>query len=147
MPTKYQGTDEEVRSLNAFIKLSRASESITNRLIKNLSCHGLTISQFGVLEALLHLGCQNQKELGAKLLKSGGNITMVIDNLVKRGYVTRVTDPNDRRAVIISLTEEGKAFIEEYFPLHLEKIVEEFSVLTPEENKELARLCKKVGMK
>ena len=147
MPTKYNGTDEEVRCLNTFIKLSRASESITNRLIKNLSCHGLTISQFGVLEALLHIGPQSQKDLGSKLLKSGGNITMVIDNLVKRGFVVRETDPNDRRAVIISLTDEGEVFIEKYFPLHLAKIVEEFSVLTPEENEELARLCKKVGLK
>ena len=147
MPTKYKGTEEEVRCLNTFIKLSRASESIMGRLIKNLSCHGLTISQFGVLETLLHVGPQSQKDLASKLLKSGGNITMVIDNLVKRGHVTRETDPNDRRAVIISLTDEGKEFIEHYFPLHLEKIVEEFTVLTPEENKELARLCKKVGLK
>lgn len=145
MPTHYKGTQKEIDTLNAFIKMTRASESINGRLSRSLSCESITISQFGILEALLHIGPQNQRELGKKILKSGGNITLVIDNLEKRGYVTRETDPSDRRAVIISLTKEGEEFISEYFPVHLSKIVEEFSVLSPEELKELARICKKVG--
>jgi MarR family 2-MHQ and catechol resistance regulon transcriptional repressor len=147
MPTKYKGKENDVRVLNTFIKMMRASESINSRLNQNLLCNELTISQFGIMEALLHIGPQNQRELGAKLLKSGGNITMVIDNLVKRGWVTREKDPNDRRAVIISLTTEGEEHIKKYFPLHLKKIVEEFSVLTPEETEELGRICKKIGLK
>jgi MarR family 2-MHQ and catechol resistance regulon transcriptional repressor len=146
MPTHYKGTQREKETLNAFIKMTRASESINNRLSRGLSCVNLTISQFGILEALLHIGPQNQRELGAKLLKSGGNITLVIDNLEKRGYVVRETDPNDRRAVIVSLTDEGKKFITDYFPEHLKKIVDEFETLTSEELEELGRLCKKVGL-
>ncbi len=46
---------------------------------------GLTESQFGVLDSLFHLGPMKQKEIGKKILKSGGNITMVINNLEKRG--------------------------------------------------------------
>ena len=145
MPTKYKGKKEEEQILNTFIKMMRATESINSRLSRYLSDEGMTITQFGVLEALLHIGPLNQKELGAKLLKSGGNITMVIDNLVKRGYVTRETDPNDRRAVIVRLTCDGEDVIEDYFPRHLANIVEEYSVLSPEEIKELGRLCKKVG--
>lgn len=146
MPTHFKGSKREIETLNAFIKMTRASESINSRLTRGLSCENLTISQFGVLEALLHIGPQNQRELGAKLLKSGGNITMVIDNLEKRGFVKRETDPNDRRAVIVSLTDEGETFIKDFFPVHLERIVEEFSSLTSEELKELGRLAKKVGL-
>lgn len=146
MPTHFKGSRNEIDTLNTFIKMTRASESINNRLNKSLSCENLTISQFGILEALYHLGCQNQKELGTKILKSGGNITLVIDNLEKRELVTKETDPNDRRAVIISLSKKGKKFIAKYFPEHLNRIVEEFSVLSPEELKELGRLCKKVGV-
>ena len=146
MPTHYKGTQKQIDTLNAFIKMTRASESINGRLSRSLSCESITMSQFGILEALLHIGPQNQRELGKKILKSGGNITLVIDNLEKRGFVTRETDPNDRRAVIISLTDEGEKFIAEYFPVHLGKIVEEFSVLSPEELTELARICKKVGI-
>lgn len=145
MGTHFKGNEEQVNTLNVFIKLMRASESINARLTRHLTENNLTISQFGTLEALLHLGCLNQKEIGEKLLKSGGNITMVIDNLEKRCFVKRETDPNDRRAVIISLTEEGRSFIEEFFPLHLEKIMEEFSVLTENEKETLAVISKKLG--
>ncbi|MFN1835581.1 MarR family winged helix-turn-helix transcriptional regulator [Balneola sp. MJW-20] len=145
MGTHFKGNDEQVNTLNVFIKLMRASESMNARLTRHLTDNNLTISQFGTLEVLLHLGCLNQKEIGEKLLKSGGNITMVIDNLEKRGFVKRETDPNDRRAVIISLTDQGRSFIEEFFPLHLEKIMEEFSVLTESEKETLARISKKLG--
>ncbi|HSG30454.1 MAG TPA: MarR family transcriptional regulator, partial [Thermodesulfobacteriota bacterium] len=83
MATKYKGTRREVGSLNAFINLLRAAGSIEGRLSKNLGGSDLTTSQFGVLEALFHLGPLNQKQLGEKILKSGGNITKVVDNLEK----------------------------------------------------------------
>lgn len=147
MGTHYDGTDEEKLTLNAFIKLMRASESLNGRLSRHLSDANLTVSQFGTLEALLHLGPLNQRELGQKLLKSGGNITLVIDNLQKNGLVEKKTDPNDRRAVIISLTNKGRTFIEEFFPQHLAKIKEEFRCLSIKEREQLAGICKKLGQK
>jgi MarR family 2-MHQ and catechol resistance regulon transcriptional repressor len=147
MGTHFKGTKEEQKTLNAFIKLTRASESVNGRLARHLSDENLTVSQFGVLEALLHLGPLNQRELGQKLLKSGGNITMVIDNLQKHGLVEKVTDPNARRAVIISLTKKGKKFIQKVFPEHLNRIKKEFSVLSSKEKDQLAAICKKLGIK
>jgi MarR family 2-MHQ and catechol resistance regulon transcriptional repressor len=147
MGTHYNGPEEDKKTLNAFIKLMRASESINSRLSRHLSDANLTLSQFGTLEALLHLGPLNQRDLGRKLLKSGGNITMVIDNLQKSGMVKKETDPSDRRAVIISLTDKGRTYIEEYFPKHLDKIREEFAVLSNKEKDQLAALCKKLGVK
>src|SRR6056297_4303318 len=107
MGTHYQGSEREEKTLNAFIKLMRATDSLNNRLNRQLSDAGLTVSQFGVLEALLHLGPLNQKALGEKLLKSGGNITLVIDNLEKCNFVQRHQDSSDRRAMLIHLTEKG----------------------------------------
>jgi MarR family 2-MHQ and catechol resistance regulon transcriptional repressor len=147
MGTHYKGTEEEKKTLNAFIKLMRATESMNGRLARHLSDANLTVSQFGTLEALLHLGPLNQRELGQKLLKSGGNITLVIDNLQKHKLVEKKTDPSDRRAVIISLTDKGRSFIEEVFPQHLEKIKEEFSCLSGTEKEQLAGICKKLGTK
>ncbi|MDZ7772727.1 MAG: MarR family transcriptional regulator [Balneolaceae bacterium] len=146
MSTHYRGSDEEKRTLNAFIKLMRASESVNNRLNRHLSEADLTVSQFGVMEALLHLGPLNQKSLGEKLLKSGGNITLVIDNLEKCGHVKRRRDPDDRRSMLVSLTGEGERFIREFFPRHLERIMEEFAVLKPGEKEKLAHICKKLGL-
>lgn len=147
MATHYQGTEDEILTLNAFIKLTRASESINNRLNRHLAENNLTVSQFGTLEVLLHLGPLNQRAIGEKLLKSGGNITMVIDNLEKNGLVSRKKDPSDRRAVLIHLTDKGKTFISTIFPQHLSKIKKEFSVLNKEEKKKLADICKKLGLK
>jgi len=146
MGTHYSGTESEKNTLNAFITLMRASETLNNRLNRHLSDADLTVSQFGTLEVLHHLGPLNQRTIGEKLLKSGGNITMVIDNLEKNSYVKRKKDPEDRRAVLIHLTPKGKKFIEEFFPKHLEKIKQEFSVLTESEKKTLALICKKLGL-
>lgn len=146
MGTHYEGNKKEKRTLDAFIKLMRATESINSRLNRHLSGADLTVSQFGVMEALLHLGPLNQKSLGEKLLKSGGNITLVIDNLEKCNFVERQRDPDDRRAMLIHLTDKGEKFIKSFFPKHLDQIKEEFSVLTEKEKEELARICKKLGL-
>ena len=98
MPTHHKGTESETRALNAFIKLMRATESVSSRLTNILQGEGLTISQFGVLEALLHLGPLSLRQIGEKILKSGGNITTVVDNLEKHDLVERRRCPEDRRA-------------------------------------------------
>jgi len=146
MGTHYSGTDQEEYSLDAFIKLMRATETLNYSLNKHLARKNITTSQFGVLEALFHLGAQNQKSLGDKLLKSGGNMTLVIDNLEKHDLVKRTQDPEDRRSLVITLTEKGKKFISDLFPEHMSIIVEQFGVLTNEEKKQLANLCKKLGI-
>lgn len=146
MATHFEGSESEKNTLNAFIKLMRSTESLNNRLNRHLAEANLTVSQFGTLEVLHHLGPLNQRSIGEKLLKSGGNITMVIDNLERCGHVKRKPDPNDRRAVLIHLTKSGSEFIQDFFPRHLEKIKHEFSVLTEDEKKTLAKLCKKLGV-
>ena len=146
MGTHYKGKKKDEQTLNAFIKLMRATESLSSRLNAHLTEANLTVSQFGVLEAVYHLGPLNQKTLGEKLLKSGGNITLVIDNLEKCDLVERQQDPSDRRAMLIHLTPKGKKFITRFFPKHLDYIREEFDVLTKNEKIELARICKKIGL-
>ena len=147
MGTYYKGTEEEIRALNAYIKLMRAAESVTSRLNPRLTTVRLTISQFGVLEALFHLGPLYQCDLAQKLLKSSGNITMVIDNLEKRGLVKRQREVEDRRFVTIHLTEKGHQLISETFPHHVAAIVEEMSILTAAEQGELSLLCRMLGLK
>jgi MarR family transcriptional regulator, 2-MHQ and catechol-resistance regulon repressor len=145
MPTHYEGTNEEVQALDAYIKLVRAAESVTARLMRRLSRHRLTVSQFGVLEALLHLGPLSQVEIGRKLLKSSGNVTMVVDNLEKRSLVRRCRQEGDRRCVSVSLTDEGTRLIQEIFPGHVEAVVQEMQALGEPEQRELGRLCKRLG--
>jgi len=145
MGTHYQGQAREVRALDAYIKLLRAADSVVARAHRRTACD-LTVSQFGVLETLHHLGPMHQRRIGTKLLKSGGNVTMVIDNLERRGLVERRRDQKDRRYVSVHLTPAGEALIAEVFPRHVHSIVEEMAPLTAEEQETLGRLCRKLGL-
>lgn len=147
MPVHFEGSAEEMRALDAYVKLSRALSALEMRLAARGAYGKLTPTQFGVLEALLHLGPLSQGELSAKLLKSGGNLTFVVDNLARQGLVERDRDSHDRRRVVVRLTESGRACVTELFPTHLAHVVAEFAVLTPEEQLALARLCRTLGKK
>lgn len=145
MPTHYHGTDQEILALDTFIKLSRASDALIARLNQRGTMAHLTTSQFGVLETLYHLGPMSPGDLSAKLLKSGGNLTLVIDNLEKQGLVQRERDTADRRMITVSLTPAGQALISQLFPAHAAAIAEELGCLTSEEQKTLGDLCRKLG--
>jgi len=146
MPTHYRGSAIESLALDAFIKFSRANAAFEARLLGRRTLGDLTLTQFAVLEALYHLGSLCQGELSHKVLKSTGNMTLVLDNLERHKLVRRVRSLDDRRMIRIELTPAGKACIEEVLPQHVAAIVEEISVLSPQEQAELGRLSKKLGL-
>lgn len=135
------------RALNTYTKLMRAAESVTGRVNRFMAAADLTISQFGVLEALFHKGPLCQRDIAAKILKSTGNITMVIDNLEKRGLVRRERDNADRRYLTVHLTAAGTTLIAKTFADVEAAIVTEMAVLEPQEQELLGILCKKIGLK
>ena len=140
-------TDREKRALTTYTKLMRAAESVTGRIGRNMAAADLTVSQFGVLEALFHKGPLCQRDIATKILKSTGNITMVIDNLERRGLVRRERVAEDRRFLTIHLTEAGEQLIAEVFPRVAAAIVEEITILEEAEQEELGRLCRMLGLK
>jgi|SRR5437867_12444024 len=146
MATKYRGPENEVRALNAFITLARASEAVAARLQRDLAGKRLTTSQFGVIEALFHLGPLCQGELAGKLLRSGASMTSVVEGLERRGLVVRQRTEEDKRFVRVALTGKGRRLIQEIFPAHAETVTRLFSVLTEEEQEQLRRLCRKLGI-
>jgi MarR family 2-MHQ and catechol resistance regulon transcriptional repressor len=146
MGSKHRGTAAESRALDTYIKLRRAVNAINRREGEQMRNAGLTESQFGVLEALLHLGPLCQRELAVKVLKSAGNMTTVVDNLQRRGLVERTRDAEDRRVVTVELTDRGEALIRDAFPRVATALVEAFSVLTADEQKQLAALCRRLGV-
>src|SRR5262245_20038909 len=146
MPTRYAGTPSETAALDAYIKLMRATEAVTARTAGVMAAAGLTIGQFGVLEALLHHGPLCQRDLGAKLLRSDGNTTVVVSNLARRGLVHQALRADDRRFVIVSLTGRGRRLITEIFPRHVAGLVREMGRLARAELDELGRLCRRLGL-
>jgi MarR family transcriptional regulator, 2-MHQ and catechol-resistance regulon repressor len=145
MPTHFPGSRAEMRTLNTFIKLTRCTNSLLARLAERNTIGDLTYSQFAVLEALYHLGSLTQGDISAKVLKSGSNMTTVIDNLERNGLVRRERDASDRRVIHVHLTEAGSSKIESVLPGHVAALVEEFSVLSASEQETLGELCKKLG--
>jgi len=132
-------------NLKTLIALSRATNSVHRREYKTIKEGGLTVSQFSVLEVLYHKGALKVQEIIEKTLSTGGNMTVVIENLVKDDLVMRFKDPEDKRVNLISITNKGKALIDSIFPSHIENINEIFNVLTEEEKKSLIAISKKLS--
>ncbi len=146
MPTHYKGPPDHVLALDTFIKLARSVNAMQAILIPGLQRDfGLTESQFAVLEALVHLGALSQGQLCQKILRSGSNVTTVVDNLERDGLVTRQRDEADRRVQIVELTEKGRALVDSAVPVHVERVARAMQVLSPDEQRELGRLCRKLG--
>lgn len=146
MGTHYKGTDKEVRALDLVIKLMRASESVLSATKGVYSNAGLTESQFEVLEALYHLGPMPQKEIAVKILKSKGNLTTIIRNLLKRKLVSRTEQQADKRYYSIRISPAGEKLIRQIFPAHVRRMVEVMAGLSAQEQVHLADLCKKLGL-
>lgn len=146
MPTRYSGTPAEVRALDLLIKLMRAAMTVEAHLLRWVREQGLTETQFGVLETLHFLGPLSPSALGQKRLRSGANITTVLDNLEKRGLVRREASVDDRRCRRVQLTPEGRRLIVRIFPTHVAVTRELFSALTADEQEALAALSRKLGL-
>ena len=146
MPRHFHGTSRQERALSAYVKLLRASETVHAEATRSLAGSGLSSSQFAVLEALYHVGPMCLSDLAHKILKTSGNLTMVVGNLEKRGLVTRQQSAQDRRFVSVAITERGRKLMTRIFPVHLARIVELMDRLSPAQQDELARLCRQLGL-
>ena len=146
MPTLYHCTEQERLALDVFIKLSRCMNAVQGKLLPSMQKDfGLTESQIGVLEALLHLGPLTQGELCRKILRSGSNVTTVVDNLERAGLVRRERGEDDRRIQVVHLTDVGRSLLDRALPAHVERITALMNRLDPAEQRDLGRLCRKLG--
>lgn len=132
-------------NLKVLVTLSRATQAVHKRSIKIFNEGGLTSAQFAVLEVLYHKGDLRISEIIEKILSTGGNMTVVINNLEKEQLVEKHIDVEDKRVTLIRITEKGKKKIEDIFPVHLRELEQQFSVLTAAEKKTLRTLLKKLG--
>ncbi len=136
---------EEWRNLKLLVTFSRCYSSVNQRIYPNIKAHGITETQFSVLEILYHKGELTVKELVEKTFSTGGNLTVVINNLLKEELVSRKKSVEDGRVWLISMTEKGSDLMEEIFDSHLEHLKKAFSVLTEGEQMIMIELLKKLG--
>lgn len=144
-PAPRRWSEDEDLALRVWVTLARCYTTFGRAVTNRVAHYDLTVPQFGVLEALHHLGPLSLGDLADKLLVTGGNVTYVMDRLEERGLVYRERSGEDRRVVEARLTLDGRELVEKVFPGHVEFIDGLVDVLEVDEQKELRRLLKKLG--
>lgn len=146
-PPRRKAPDAATASaLKLFVVLARAKRAIDERVEESLGTHGLTHTEFAILEALYHKGPLLLGEVQRKILVSSGGITFLVDKLADRGLVERRLCATDRRARYAALTRKGEALMGEIFPAHAEAIRGAMAGLSRAEQKEATALLKQLGL-
>jgi MarR family 2-MHQ and catechol resistance regulon transcriptional repressor len=138
-------SEREGSAAHVWLVLSKAARSVEQNARASISGLGLGLSDFAVLELLLHKGAQPVNVIGKKVLLTSGSITTAIDRLESKKLVLRVPHPQDLRARLVQLTAAGRRMIECAFSQHIADMEETMAVLDPAERLQLVRLLKKVG--
>lgn len=135
----------DASGIHLWLVLWKAMRSLAAHAMRNISGFGMGRSDFGVLEALLHLGPLSVKQIGAKVLLTSGSMTAAVDRLESRGLVTRQDDADDRRSKIIHLTDAGRELIERVFAEHREAMEEAVAGFPVEERAALIESLRRLG--
>lgn len=131
--------------LKLYIVLSRAYRAVLAHDERDIRSHGLTLTEFAVLELLYHKGPQPLQQIGKRILITSGSITYVVDKLESRGLLYRQQDEKDRRISYAIITAAGHSLIRDIFPRHQQVLEKALAGLTKEEQEIVASLLKKLG--
>ena len=134
-----QGTD------HVWLVMMKAMRALTRYAAADIEETGLGLSDFGVLEVLLHKGPLPVNVIGPTVDLTPGSISIAVDRLFAKGLVTRVESTEDRRVRIIALTPRGKDLIVPAFRKHSRQMRRVFSELSPEELRGLEVTLKRLG--
>ncbi len=139
MTWRLQGTD------HVWLVTMKAMRALTRYATAGIEETGLGLSDFGVLELLLHGGPLPVNTIGPIVDLPPGSISIAVDRLVAKGLVSRIESAEDRRVRIVDLTPRGKDLIVSAFRKHSGQMKKVFSDLSPEELRGLEVKLKKVG--
>jgi len=138
--------DLDVEPMALLGRLNRLTTHLAREVETVLLKHGLSSSAFDVLATLRRSGSPYRLSPGdllAMTMVSSGTMTNRIDQLEKAGFVKRIHNPNDRRSVLISLTEPGLSIVEEAVGAHVENQHRLVASLSEEERTTLNQLLKR----
>jgi MarR family 2-MHQ and catechol resistance regulon transcriptional repressor len=131
--------------VHLWLLLWKATRTLEAKAHQSIADTGLGLSDFGVLEALLHKGPLPVNAFREKVLLSSGSTTAAVDRLERSGLVKRELTPADRRSRIVHLTEKGSKLISKLFEEHASDMERAFSHLGKNERDTLASLLRKLG--
>jgi MarR family transcriptional regulator, 2-MHQ and catechol-resistance regulon repressor len=132
-------------AVHAWLVMMKAMRAITRYGLANLEETGLGLSDFAVLEALLHKGPLPVNVIGPKVNLTPGSISVAVDRLVAKGLVSRAESSQDRRVRLVALTPRGKSVIAPIFRAHAATMEKVFSGLSRDELRQLEQQLKRIG--
>ena len=138
-------TRDAPRTDHVWLVMMKAMRALTRYAAAGIEETGLGLSDFGVLEVLLHKGPLPVNTIGTMVDLTPGSISIAIDRLVAKRLVSRVESAEDRRVRIVGLTPRGKDLIASAFRMHSGQMKRVFSELSPEELRGLEMALKRVG--
>jgi len=144
--TATRRSPSQERALKLFVILQRSANAVRDRITEQADLYDLTVTEFGILEALYHKGPLLLGDVQRKILLSSGGVTYTVDRLADKGLVERRECETDRRARYAALTPKGEALISKIFPAHAVRIEEAMSALTAREQQEVIELLRKLGL-
>jgi MarR family 2-MHQ and catechol resistance regulon transcriptional repressor len=131
--------------VHAWLVMMKATRAISRYGLANLEESGLGVSDFAVLEVLLHKGPLPVNVIGPKVNLTPGSISVAVDRLVAKGLVSRAECSEDRRIRIVALTPRGKSVITPIFRAHVATMERVFAGLSADELRQLEGLLKRIG--
>ena len=136
--------DRTDKAMRTWVQIYKTYNRFSSEELKYFLNHELTFNQFKVLEVLYHRGDLNIGDITKLSLSTPGNITVVIRNLKRDNWITSISDPKDKRANILSITQKGKDKMSKLFPQHAQNIHDYMDILDDEELDTLYKLLRKV---
>ncbi len=136
---------DRAAALKLFVVLSKAYKNVMDLAVKDMKKHGLSPSEFTILEVLYHKGRFPLQQIGEKILITSGSVTYNIDKLEKRELLRRVPSPDDRRVIYAEITDQGRELFDRIFPEHADEVGRIMGGLTAAETEAAAELLKKLG--
>jgi MarR family transcriptional regulator, 2-MHQ and catechol-resistance regulon repressor len=136
----------DITAPRLWLVLAKAYGSISTYVERCVAASGLILSDFMVLEVLLHKGPLTMSEIGDKVLLASASMTAAIDRLENRSLVRRRLCNSDRRIRIVELTPAGTQFITEVYAQHVKDLEFVTTELTCEERRTLHTGLKKLGL-
>jgi MarR family transcriptional regulator, 2-MHQ and catechol-resistance regulon repressor len=128
-----------------WIVLLRSFRALNHIAERSISDTGLGLTEFAMLEVLLHKGPLTIGEIQSKVPLALGSMTAVVDRLEKRGLILRMPSPDDRRARVLKLSSKGRAAVKDAFSRHAADLESAMAILTDREKVQLRALLKKLG--
>jgi MarR family transcriptional regulator, 2-MHQ and catechol-resistance regulon repressor len=129
-----------------WVVLARAHGAMASYVEQRIVTEGLCLSDFMVLEVLLHKGPMTISEIGGKVLLANASMTAAVDRLEEKSLVIRRSSDSDRRIRMVELTKRGRALITDLYARHARDIEAVTNVLTGREQDQLRSLLKKLGL-